>query len=186
MCSTNPRQANLTRPRWDDVHQADDLRIATYAGRYAFTPFRNCFESFPVNPTLRIQESGASWVAGQWKTDVESDLRGVGRPPTRWRADQLLYDPRTNKINQNSTQDAPDENFPMNFNRLTNPPCTLRTTGWNRWQPLFHNPQATFETPFDHFIPSRDIDKYRCRTHPVPMKTYTQELIDEERQNKAR
>jgi hypothetical protein len=62
-------------------------------------------------------------------------------------------------------QDAPDENAPLTFNRLSNPPCTLRATGWNRWESLPHDPQATFETPFDFFIPSRDIDKEKYNTH---------------------
>jgi len=166
MCSTS-RQTALTSSRWDDIHQADDARISTYAGRYAFVPFRNCPTSFPVDATTRIQESGASWVTGKWKTEVESDLKGIGRPPTRWRAEQLHYDPRTNAMNRAGITNAADESNPLNFNRLTNPPCTLRTTGWNRWQPLFHDPQATFETPFDHFIPSRDIDKERCRSKVV-------------------
>jgi hypothetical protein len=181
MCSI--RQQNLTRPKWDDVHQADDMRITTYAGRYAFVPFRNCFETFAVNPTMRLQESGNSWVSGKWRTEVESDLKGVGRPPSKWRADDLLYDPRTNAINQAGMTAAPDENtVPLNFNRLYNPPCTLRSSGWNRWQPLFHDPQATFETPFDHFIPSRDVDKYRCATHPRPAQTFTEEVVDMRKQ----
>ena len=171
MCSI-PRQTNLTRSKWDDIHQADDLRIATYAGRYAFTPFRNCPESFPVNPTTRIQESGASYVSGKWKTEVESDLKGIGRPPTKWRADSLLYNPDTNPMNRAGVTHPEDENHPQNFNRISNPPCTLRSKGWNRWQPLFHNPQPTFETPFDFFIPSRDIDKHKCRTHNVYQYTY--------------
>jgi len=28
-----------------------------------------------------------------------------------------------------------------------------------------HQPQATFETPFDFHIPSRDLDKERNKTH---------------------
>lgn len=180
MCSGAPRQANLTRPRWDDVHQADDMRISTYAGRYAFTPYLNCPSSFPIQPTTRMQSSGAAWVTGKWRTEVESDLKGVGRPPTKWRADSLLYNPQTNEMNRAGMTMPPDENtVPLNFNRLVNPPCTLRTTGWNRWQPLLHNPQATFETPFDWFIPARDIDKMKCRTHPVPSDTYTSEIIQQ-------
>jgi hypothetical protein len=180
MCSLEgTKQTALTSSKWDDIHQADDQRISTYAGRYAFTPFRNCYESFPMNATTRIQESGNSWVTGKWRTEVESDLKGIGRPPSKWREDTLLYDPRTNEMNQAGTTNAPDENFPMNFNRLTNPPCTLRTSGWNRWQPLLHNPQAVFETPFDHLIPSRDIDKFRCRTHIVPAKTFPEENFEE-------
>ncbi len=163
MCSIEPKQTNLTISKWDDVHQADDQRISTYAGRYAFTPYRNCFDSFPVNSTTRLQESGNGWVTDKWRTDVESDLKGVGRPPTRWREDKLLYNPETNPINNAGYTNGPDENISNNFNRLTNPPCTLRATGWNRWHPLFHNPQAVFETPFDFFIPSRLIDKERCK-----------------------
>jgi hypothetical protein len=166
MCST--RQTALTRSKWDDIHQADDARISTYAGRYAFTPYLNCPSSFPVNATMRLQQSGNGWVAGKWRTEVESDLKGVGRPPTKWRADKLLYNPTTNEINQLPIENSPDEVFSQNFNRLNNPPCTLRATGWNRWETLLHNPQDTFETPFDFFIPSRDIDKMKCRTHNLP------------------
>ena len=68
-------------------------------------------------------------------------------------------------MSQNSLSHAPDENFHMAFNRLTNPPCTLRATGWNRFDYLLRNPQETFETPFDFFIPSRLIDKEKCKTH---------------------
>ena len=181
MCSIQPKQANLTSSKWDDIHQADDQRISTYAGRYAFVPFRNCFESFPVNATTRLQESGNGWVSGKWRTEVESDLKGIGRPPSKWREDTLLYDPRTNEMNQAGYTNGHDENFPLNFNRMTNPPCTLRTTGWNRWHPLFRNPQAAFETPFDHLIPSRDIDKYKARTHKVPVINFTKETIDQEK-----
>ena len=127
-----------------------------------FYTLSHCFDSFPVNATTRLQESGNGWVTGKWRTEVESDLKGVGRPPTRWREDKLLYNPETNPMNNAGYTNGPDENISNNFNRLTNPPCTLRATGWNRWQPLFHNPQAVFETPFDFFIPSRLIDKERC------------------------
>jgi hypothetical protein len=166
------RQTNLTRSKWDDVHQADDMRISTYAGRYAFTPQLNCPDSFPVNPTIRLQQSGQSWVSGKWKTEVESDLKGVGRPPVKWRSEDLLYDPRTNPITNAGMTNAQDESNPTNFNRLVNPPCTLRATGWNRWQPLFHNPQVTFETPFDFFIPARDQDKMKCRSHKIPSQQF--------------
>jgi hypothetical protein len=68
-------------------------------------------------------------------------------------------------MNQLGYVNAPDESFPLTFNRLTNPPCTLRGTGWNRWEALPHQPQVTFETPFDFFIPARSLDKERCKTH---------------------
>lgn len=163
-CPVN--QQALTRPRFDNYHQADDMRITSYAGRYYLNePARNCPTTFPVNPWTRIQQSGNSWPQGQWRTDVESDLRGIDRIGTRIRCEERQYNPNTNGFNAVPYKDAPDENVPMSFTRLDDPPSTLRATGWNRWYNLYHNPQETFETPFDFFIPSRDMDKERFNTH---------------------
>ena len=160
------KQQALTRSKFDDFHQADDMRITSYALRYYIAPpDANCPVSFPVDATTRIQQSGASWVAGQWRTDVESDLKGITRLGSRVRTDGALYNPDTNRVNNIPLKAADDESMPHLFQRLTNPPCTLRATGWNRWEALPHNPQLNFETPFDHFIPSRSLDKERCKTH---------------------
>jgi len=37
---------------------------------------------------------------------------------------------------------------PTEDTRLSNPPCTLRSTGWNRWEWLCWNPQDRAEIPF--------------------------------------
>jgi hypothetical protein len=160
------RQQALTHLRNDPFHQVDDMRITSYASRYYLNPpAANCPTTFPTNATTRIQYSGASWVEGEWKTDVESDLRGIGRLGTKIRCDSVQYNPETNQMNNRGMSNAPDENMPLTFARLVDPPCTLRATGWNRWDQLFHNPQETFETPFDFFIPSRDTDKEKYNTH---------------------
>jgi len=166
------KQQALTRPKFDDYHQIDDMRITSYAARYYLNPpDANCPTSFPVDATTRLQQSGASWPEGKWKTDVESDLKGINRFGSRVKFDSGLYNPKTNDVNNTPLRSAPDESFPQIFNRLYNPPCTLRSTGWNRWENLPHQPQLNFETPFDFFIPSRDIDKNRCKTHIVPAET---------------
>lgn len=162
----HPVQQALTRLRHDPFHQVDDMRITSYAARYYLNPpAANCPTTFPVNATTRIQKSGNSWVEGEWKTDVESDLKGIPRLGSKIRCESVQYNPDTNTMNSIPMKHAQDENVPMTFARLVDPPCTLRTTGWNRWQPLFHNPQETFETPFDFFIPSRDLDKEKFNTH---------------------
>uniref|UniRef100_A0A6C0DA17 Uncharacterized protein n=1 Tax=viral metagenome TaxID=1070528 RepID=A0A6C0DA17_9ZZZZ len=157
---------NMTRSKWDEFHTQDDLRITSYALRYyANPPGINCYESYPVDITTRIQKSGASFVNDTWKTDVESDLFNINRLSTRVKNNNIQYNPETNKYT-NAPYVAPkDESVPQLFNRLTNPPCTLRATGWNRWEALPHQPQLVFETPFDFFIPSRDIDKEKKKTH---------------------
>jgi len=160
------KQQALTRPKFDDFHQADDMRITSYALRYYVNPpDANCPTSFPVDATVRLQQSGASWPQGQWRTDVESDLKGINRFGSRVKCETGIYNPVTNVMNSKPLVAAPDESFPTVFNRLYNPPCTLRGTGWNRWEALPNQPQRTFETPFDFFIPSRYIDMERCKTH---------------------
>lgn len=160
------KQQAFTRNRYDDFHQVDDMRISTYSSRYQLNaPAINCPTTFPANPTIRLQKSGDAWVRGKWRTDVESDLKGIGRLDSRIRCDQALYNPHTNEMNQIGVNNAPDQVVPLTFARLVDPPCTLRATGWNRWTPLFHNPQETFETPFDFFIPSRNLDKEKYNTH---------------------
>ena len=160
------KQQALTRPKFDDFHQEDDMRITSYALRYYVNPpDANCPTSFPVDATVRIQKSGNSWPTGKWKTDVESDLKGINRVGNREWCETKQYNPDKNGMNNTPYESAPDESFPTVFNRLNNPPCTLRGTGWNRWEALPHQPQLTFETPFDFFISARSQDKERCKTH---------------------
>lgn len=167
MAECVPPQQSWTRPRMDPFHQMDDQRITSFALRYYINPPEaNCPSVYPVEPTTRIQKQGDSWPKAQWRTDLESDLKGINRFSTRVRCDTKLYNPDKNRFNNTPLEHAQDGTFPLNFNRLHNPPCTLRSTGWNRWQPLFHDPQANFETPFDFFIPSRDIDKERNKSKP--------------------
>lgn len=164
MCSTVAKQQALTRPRYDDFHQADDMRISTYSLRYLLNkPNHNCPSDFPVEATTRIQLSGGGWVGGMWKTDVESDLRGLGRPDSKTPCIDKLYNPENNPTLQRSYENGSDMSFGNQANRLLNPPCTLRATGWNRFDPLPNQPQVVFEQPFDFFIPARSIDKERCK-----------------------
>lgn len=144
----------------------DDNRISTYAGRYALNmPSLNCPTTFQTDPALRIQKNGDSWPTGMWRTDVESSLRGVDRFSSRVRCDAVLYNPVSNPVTNTPLENAPDEYFHTVYGRLEDPACTLRGTGWNRFEWLHHNPQETFETPFDFFIPSRWLDAEKMQTH---------------------
>ena len=149
-----------TRSKYDNFHQEDDMRITSYAIRYQLDkPEHNCPSSFPAEPTIRLQYSGASWPEGQWRTDIESDLKNINRLGTRVKNNSIQYDPESNKMNKHPLVNAADLSLGNTSQRITNPPCTLRASGWNRWEYLLHNPQDNFETPFDFFIPSRTQSK---------------------------
>ena len=149
-----------TRPKFDNFHQQDDMRITSYSVRYQLDkPEHNCPSSFPAEPSVRLQYSGASWRQGPWKTDIESDLFNINRLGNRVKNNDIQYNPETNKVNNTPIANAPDLTLGVTYQRLYNPPCTLRATGWNRWEHLHHNPQDNFETPFDFFIPSRTQSK---------------------------
>ena len=151
---------SFTRSKYDNFHQEDDMRITSYSARYQLErPEHNCQVGFPAEPSVRLQYSGASWPEAQWRTDVESDLKNINRLGTRVKCNTVSYNPEHNKINSKSLTNAPDLTFGVTYNRLYNPPCTLRATGWNRFEDLTHDPQLNFETPFDFFIPTRTQSK---------------------------
>jgi len=149
-----------TRSKNDNFHQEDDMRITSYAIRYQLDkPEHNCPSSFPAEPSIRLQYSGASWLQGQWKTDIESDLFNINRLGNRVKNNAIQYNPDHNKMNDKQLVNPADLTLGVTYQRLYNPPCTLRATGWNRWDSLHHDPQDNFETPFDFFIPSRTQSK---------------------------
>jgi hypothetical protein len=162
-----PIQQALTRPKFDTYHQLDDMRITSYQLRYMLNPPEaSCPSVYPVEPTTRLQGIGASWVSGQWRTDVESDLRGINRLGSRVRDEKTMYNPEVNKFNNIPLEHGRNATNPQVPNRVVNPPSTGRASGVNRWDSLFHDPQAHYEQPFDFFIPSKLLDKERCATTP--------------------
>jgi hypothetical protein len=147
-----------THLRSDPCHSEDDLRIATGTGRYQLgSPANGTQGVFVPEPTTRIQKWGAAQLVNQQKTDVESDLFNINRTTTKSPCGS--YNPNTNKFNGIQPTPMPESSFPQNFNRLGDPPCTLRGTGWNRFEWLCQNPQENVMIPFDWFVPGRILSK---------------------------
>jgi hypothetical protein len=153
-----PETRNWTRNRADDCHISDDTRITTGPGRYTLeAPNGYCNATFAPEPTTRIQKWGSAQVDTYGKTDVESDLFNINR--TTSKSVCGLYDPNDNRMNNASKKNIQESSFPQTFARLSDPPCTLRGTGWNRWQWLCENPQENVMMPFDWYIPGRILHK---------------------------
>jgi hypothetical protein len=163
------KNQSFTRRQYDGCKTTDDLRVTTGPGRYQIgTPPQYNNASFAPEPTIRQQMWGASLNSQFIKTDVESDLLNLNRPTTKTICNQ--YDPTTDKINQAESELMKEESFPQTFSRLVDPPCTMRSTGWNRWEWLCENPQENAMMPFDNNITSRlqQKDQYRPCIH-TPM-----------------
>ena len=174
---TNPsldqlKDQSFNRRRYDGCTTSDDMRIQTGPGRYQLdAPPQYCNACFAPEPTIHQQKWGASLNAQYIKTDVESDLFNINRPTTRTVCDQ--YNPETDLINKGGLSRPQECSFPQTHSRLVDPPCTLRGSGWNRWEWLCDNPQEGAMVPFDNLITTRlqQKDQFRpCIPIPIDSK----------------
>lgn len=167
---TDIKNQSWTRRLYDGCKSTDDLRVTTGPGRYQLdAPPQYCNSAYIVEPTTRLQKWGDAQNDTYIKTDVESDLFNINRPTTKNVCGN--YDPKKNVVNNSSSlKPVKEESFPNTFSRLSDPPCTLRGSGWNRWEWLCENPQEGVMMPFDWNITTRlqSKDQFRpCIPKPI-------------------
>lgn len=169
----NLKNQAFNRRLYDGAKMTDDLRVQTGPGRYQLdAPPQYCNATYAPEPTVRLQKWGASQNSEYMKTDVESDLFNINRPTTKNISGQ--YNPATDKINKAPALPVKEESFPNTFSRLVDPPCTLRSSGWNRWEYLCQNPQEEVMIPFDWNVTTRlqQKDQFRpCIPKPIESST---------------
>lgn len=145
----------LTRNRFDIPAMIECNEITTGPGRYRLgVPNAFGFAAYIPDPTIRIQKWGASHDMSSTKTDVESDLWNLNRPLTRTACGNYTPSQNTHVLTP-----MPEMEFPMTHTRLVDPPCTLRASGWNRWEWLGEDPQQNIMMPFEWGIDSRHAAK---------------------------
>ena len=151
----HPADRSMTRYKYDLNKMVENNEISTGPGRWALgVPNAYGNAIFAPDPTVRQQKWGASHDMSSTKTDVESDLRNLGRPTTRSACGQ--YSPEQGVRTLTA---MPEADFPMTHGRLVDPPCTLRGSGWNRWEWLCQNPQENAMMPFEWGVDSRHATK---------------------------
>lgn len=129
------------------------------------------------DPYIRPQYMGSKHMPGSHLIDVDSELMNITRPLSVCPSEKYIPHSNSNNFcnapnthNKNVTDTLPNANTEkfknqehMNFSncfkptestRLSNPPTTLRGTGFNRWEWMCNNPQEKVEVPFDHLIDS--------------------------------
>ena len=156
------------------------------------TPPISCNPCYPYPPSVRLQKRGVSVIKNKPLIDVDSELSGITRKLSKNMNGQYVPSCPDSVCESGevcgqgvvgtcSGQKKEKEQLTVIYYiclivctredvDLTNPPCNLRGTGWNRWESLCKNPQERVEMPFDWNINNRIIvkDNHRpCIPNPI-------------------
>jgi hypothetical protein len=99
------------------------------------------------------------------RQDVDSELMGIKKPYTKCKQP---YDCSSSSQTVHYSQCRVE--LENESTRISNPPCTLRCNGVNRWQALCHDPQKLAVRPFETLVNNRIVvkDNHRpCVELPV-------------------
>jgi hypothetical protein len=145
---------NDTRLKYDNGSYQEQLSRSIYAGLYQLnSPFNdcnNCAVTIPDDPHLRYQAYGQNTCTMKKAVDDSSELAGLNYKNSKCNKEAYLpntYSPSGCKTTIN--KDARKCAIPTESCRLSNPPCTLKETGINRFDPLCWDPQEKALEQFD-------------------------------------
>lgn len=162
------RNMSFSRLNYDQCTYEHNLKQSIGASDYQLnTPRQECHGCFPTDPSKRIDGFGGSVCSNKPLIDVDSELKIITRKASNCPTQKYL--PREDEYCV--LKDFPDcRTLPNETTRLSNPSCTLRCTGWNRWEWLCQNPQSKALVPFDFNISNRIVvkDNHRpCVPSPI-------------------
>jgi hypothetical protein len=125
---------------------------------------QDCSKDIPSDPYVRYQAWGPGTCVPGSAINDGSELLGLNYKASKCSADAYMpgkysvqgtcYAGARGKERNPRDCQAPTENT-----RLSNPACTLRSTGWNRWEWLCWNPQDRAVIPFDWNVSYRIVSK---------------------------
>lgn len=180
--------------RQDSCSYKEQLKRSVGPGMYMLaTPPSDCSDcgrDIPNDPHIRWQNWGPGFCDFGSTVDVGSELKGLNYKNTL--CSQKQYKPGTFKPPMDGVcaakgkQDPRKCAAPTESTRLSNPPCTLRATGWNRWEWLCYDPQDKAVVPFDYLVSNRIMIKDNhqpCIPNPVDETPIhpTEDTIDSEK-----
>jgi hypothetical protein len=135
--------------KYDDAAYSASLRQLVGPGHYQLMPLvgSHCGACLPGDPRVSVGVAPGSSQGS--RVDIESELHNITRRATR--APDGLYRGDGSGPVGVQQQLTPCAGPTAVDTRLVNPPCTLRGTGWNRWEWLCSDPQAHVHSmlPFD-------------------------------------
>lgn len=157
---------SFSRLPYDECSYVYDVNQSMGVGQYVLKTPKPDDNVFFSNPSVPLNRYGAS-VCESNVIDVDSELLGLNVKHTNCPSQQYRPSdkPFCNLVNMKELDPIRQVDT-----RQTNPPCTLRGTGWNRWEWLCQNPQDTALVPFETNINNRIVVKDNHRPCiPKPM-----------------
>jgi len=161
---------SFNRLNWDNCTYKTNLKQSVGTADYVLgTPRVECRACFSTDPSVRMSSvppisTGISTCISQ--VDVDSELKIITRKASNCPTEK--YMPGKEFCQLTNFPDC--QAIPREDTRISNPPCTLRCSGWNRWEWLCKNPQDNSLVPFDFNINNRIIvkDNHRpCIQEPI-------------------
>jgi len=126
---------SLTSNMYDVNNYSRDLQATIGQGNYTLN---NSSEHCKKCLSADIPNSSNGNSTCSSCVDADSELMGLNVPNSK--CPSRLYLP-SNEEYCNFKDESGCPVFTGESTRLSNPPCTLRGTGWNRWEWLCQNPQ---------------------------------------------
>lgn len=165
-----------TGPKHDPCSYDEKLRRSVGPGMYMLTTPANdeatCSRDVPADPFLRYQAWGPNACPPGKAVEDGSELLGLNYKISQCSSDSYLPGryPSKGACAAPGRADPRACMAPTESTRLSNPPCTLRATGWNRWEWLCWDPQERAIVPFEWNVSYRTVVKDNHRPCvPVPM-----------------
>lgn len=156
---------SFNRLPYDSCSYLYELNESIKVGEYHLNTPRNESDCFYPNPSIALNKYGAS-VCDKDIIDVDSELMGLNVKATK--CPSKKYNPTNKFCNLIHMKDC--DELSSEETRMSNPPCTLRGTGWNRWEWLCENPQDKALLPFETMVNNRMVVKDNHRPCiPTPM-----------------
>lgn len=152
---------NFNRLNYDTSAYFHDLKQSVGVGNYVLDmPQINCNACFPEDPMKGTLGYSPAVLSSNKLVDIDSDLMGITRKASRNPNDKYIPDlSLTDENRYTNTPIADCRSVKNESTRVSNPPCTLRGHGWNRWEYLPENPQDRAEVPFRFNVNNRILVK---------------------------
>lgn len=157
---------SATSLQQDSCTYQEKIRRSTGPGTYMInTPANDCYpcaQDVSGDPYLRFQHWGPNTCAPGFAVDDGSELLGLNYKSSKCSTDAYTpgkYPASGKCVVPGANKPARECAPPTEDTRLSNPPCTLRGTGWNRWEWLCWNPQDRAIVPFEYNVNYRLLAK---------------------------